>query len=390
MGWSMAVIVIGGGIGGLESAIYLRKYGFEVTLISDRDYLYLYPTSIWIPVAKRSFEEVSLPLKDFAQKHGFDLIIDSVTKIDVKAKELTLKSGKQPFETLVIAMGSGKMKVEGKDHAPSICGKPGESLVLKSQLDALIEKGSGVISMGFGGNPHDTSAVRGGPAFEMIFNVHNYLKRLKLRDKFELNFFAPMERPGQKMGDKAVDMMIKTFTKQNINMYFGKKIDKFSSEGVHFADETVLKSDLNMFIAAGAGHPVILESALPVTDAGFLKINDECQVEGHEDIYAIGDVAAIQGAQWRAKQGHLAEAMGRAVAYNLKNISDGKAKRHTYKDHMNIICLMDNGKNAALVYRSQKRAMMLPLPIVGHHLKKAWGWYYKNSKLKRFPRIPGM
>jgi sulfide:quinone oxidoreductase len=386
----MAVIVIGGGIGGLESAIYLRKYGFEVTLISDRDYLYLYPTSIWIPVNKRRFEDVTLPLADFAKVHGFELVIDGVTKIDTKKKELTLKSGKRPFETLVIAIGSGKMKVEGKDHAPSICGKPGESLVLKSQLDALIAKGEGVISMGFGGNPHDSSAVRGGPAFEMVFNLHNYLKRLKLRDKFELNFFAPMERPGQKLGDKAVDMMIKIFAKQKINMHFGKKIAKFSSEGVHFADETLLKSDLNMFIAAGAGHPVVLDSELPVTEAGFLKINEMCQVEGHEDIYAIGDVAAIEGEAWRAKQGHLAEAMGRAVAYNLKNISEGQAQRHTYKEHMNIICLMDNGKNAALVYRSKKRAMMLPLPIVGHHLKKVWGWYYKNSKLKRFPRIPGM
>ncbi len=384
------VIVVGGGIGGLESAIYLRKYGFEVTLISDRDYLYLYPTSIWIPVAKRSFEDVSLPLAKFAKVHGFNLIVDEVTKIDTKKRELKLKKGTQLYETLVLAMGSGKMPIEGKDHAPSICGKPGESLVLKSQLDALIQKGEGVISMGFGANPKDTSAVRGGPAFEMIFNVHNYLKRLKIRDNFELNFFAPMERPGQKMGDKAVDMMVKIFTAQKIHMHFGKKIKKFSSEGVHFADDSLLKSDLNMFIAAGTGHPVVVESGLPLSEAGFLKIDECCQVEGHEDIYAVGDVAAIEGVQWRAKQGHLAEAMGRAVAYNLKNKSEGKAKRHSYKDHMNIICLMDNGKNAALVYRSEKRAMMLPLPIFGHHLKKAWGWYYKNSKLKRCPRIPGI
>lgn len=384
------VIVLGGGIGGLESAIYLRKYGFDVTLVSDRDYLYLYPTSIWIPVSKRKFEDVCLPLEDFAKVHGFKLIVEAVKKIDSDKKEVRLVDMILSYDQLVIAMGSGKMPVAGKEHAPSVCGKPGESVVLKSHLDALIAKGGGRIAMGFGANPKDTSAVRGGPAFELIFNVHNQLKRLGIRDNFELNFFAPMGRPGQKMGDKAVDMMIKIFNQQKIGMYFGTKIQSFSSEGVHFADESLLKSDVTMFIAAGAGHQVVLESGLPVSEAGFIKIDENCKVEGLDDVYAIGDVASIEGEQWRAKQGHLAEAMGRAAAFNLKNSRDNKAKRQTYSEHMNIICLMDNGKNAALVYRSKKRAFMLPLPFCGHFFKKAWGWYYKNSKLKRFPRIPGM
>ena len=383
------VVVLGGGIGGLESAIYLRKYGFEVTLVSDRDYLYLYPTSIWIPVGKKSFEDVCLPLDAFAKVHGFHLLVDGVISINSRSKEVVCKKSKLSYETLVIALGSGKMKVEGKEHAPSVCGKPGESLILKSQLDALISKGSGSVAMGFGGNPKDSSAVRGGPAFEMIFNLHNRLKSLGIRDNYQLNFFAPMERPGQKMGDKAVDIMIKSFQKQNIEMHFGQKIKHFSSEGIHFANDSLLKSDVTMFIAAGTGHPVVLESHLPLSEAGFIKIDKECQVEGFEDIYAVGDVAAIEGEAWRAKQGHLAEAMARVVAVNLRNKRDGKDKRETYTEHMSIICLMDNGKNAALVYRSKSKELLLPLPIFGHFFKKAWGWYYKNSKLKRFPRIPG-
>jgi len=51
---------------------------------------------------------------------------------------------------------------------------------------------------------------------------------------------------------------------------------------------------------------------------------------------------------------------------------------------------MDMGSmGGALVYRNDKRAIMLPLPIFGHHLKKLWGWYYKASKLRKIPRIPG-
>jgi len=45
---------------------------------------------------------------------------------------------------------------------------------------------------------------------------------------------------------------------------------------------------------------------------------------------------------------------------------------------------------AAFVVRTSKKEIMIPLPIVGHWLKKGWGWYYKQSKMKRMFRIPGM
>lgn len=77
--------------------------------------------------------------------------------------------------------------------------------------------------MGFGGNPKDQSAVRGGPAFEVLFNLHNKLKKLGIRDNFTLNFFAPMEKPGAKMGQKALDMMEIYYKKLNINRYVGKR-----------------------------------------------------------------------------------------------------------------------------------------------------------------------
>jgi sulfide:quinone oxidoreductase len=52
--------------------------------------------------------------------------------------------------------------------------------------------------------------------------------------------------------------------------------------------------------------------------------------------------------------------------------------------------MMDSGDGAALVMRNHKKDAIIPLPVIGHWLKKGWGFYYKNSKLKRIPRIRGM
>ena len=43
-----SALVVGGGFAGLESAIQLAKAGLDVTLVSNRPYLFVYPTSIWI------------------------------------------------------------------------------------------------------------------------------------------------------------------------------------------------------------------------------------------------------------------------------------------------------------------------------------------------------
>jgi sulfide:quinone oxidoreductase len=58
------VVILGGGIAGVEAAIHLRKYNFEVELISDRDFLYIYPISIWIPTKEKKFEDVIISLQD--------------------------------------------------------------------------------------------------------------------------------------------------------------------------------------------------------------------------------------------------------------------------------------------------------------------------------------
>jgi sulfide:quinone oxidoreductase len=389
-------IILGGGFAGVDAAIHLQKMKYDVTLVSDREYFYIYPTSIWVPTHESEFSDVCLDLQELQKAHGFDLLLDSVAQISAKENRVTLESGNviDDYDYLIVAMGASKMKPKGVEHTLSICGAPEQSLEIRDKLDALVAKGSGRIAMGFGGNPKDSSAVRGGPGFELLFNVHNMLKKKRIRDKFELTFFAPMPEPGKRMGPKALKMMDVMFNKFGIKKHFGKKITGFSEEGTNFEDGTTLEADFTMFIPAGNGHQVIINSDLPTNEAGFIKTNDHSCVENRDgtltNVYAIGDIAALEGYDWRAKQGHIAEVMAKNVAHNIQERENGSRKFKGYHNHLNILCVMDSGDGAAFVYRDEKRAFMFPLPVVGHLLKKSWGKYCRYSKLGKIPRIPGM
>jgi len=113
-------------------------------------------------------------------------------------------------------------------------------------------------------------------------------------------------------------------------------------------------------------------------------------VPGLDGVWAVGDAAALQGPDWRAKQGHLAEVMARVAAANIAAQAAGRPERESYLPHVGITCLLDMGNGAAYVHRDAERERMIPLPVVGHWLKKGWGTYFALSKQRRVPRLPGL
>jgi sulfide:quinone oxidoreductase len=387
------IVVLGGGFAGIEAAIALAKERyFNVTLISNREYFYIYPTSIWIPTGEARFSDTTVSLEKLAKRRNFNLIIDEVEEINGTENYVQLQDGgRMVFDYAIIAVGAGKLKPKGVEHTLSICGRPEEALDIQKELDLLIAKGGGKIAMGFGGNPKDSSAVRGGPAFELFFNVHNRLKKLGIRDKFEMTFFAPMKTPGARMGSASTEKMNMIFQYMNLKQHYGKKIEEFRKGEVIFEDSTSLKADLIVFVPGSKGHEKMISSDLPLSEAGFIEVNQFNEVKGFDNIYAVGDVAKLEGADWRAKQGHIAEVMARNAAENIIIKENSLPfEKKSYTEHLNILCVMDTGDGAAFVYRDDNKQLMIPLPFIGHIMKKGWGVYTKLSKLGYIPRLPGL
>ena len=204
----------------------------------------MYPTSIWVATGETAFEDVCVDLADLARVHGFQFLEGAVETNDSAHRRVTIDGATHSADYVIVAIGGAKMRPKGVECTCTPCGDPSGSLVLHKALSALIEKGSGRIAMGFGGNPNDPSAVRGGPAFELMFNVDTLLRRRGLRDKFTLTFFAPMAVPGQPMGTRAVQTVEKLFARQGIVSRYGKKIVEFDDRGVVLEGGERIDADL--------------------------------------------------------------------------------------------------------------------------------------------------
>ncbi len=95
-----------------RAAIFLRKNNYDVTLISDRDFFYIYPTSIWIPTGEATMEDVSIPLQDLANAHKFELIVDKVESINAQEKIVKTANDEFKAEYLIVAIGMVRCSIK--------------------------------------------------------------------------------------------------------------------------------------------------------------------------------------------------------------------------------------------------------------------------------------
>lgn len=377
-----SALVLGGGFAGLGTAIGLRKLGLDVKLVSERRHLFVYPTSIWVVTGEHRIEQDLIDLMDLGKQHGFELVIGNVGQVNAKRSSAVVDGREYVADILVLALGAARKALPGMEHTVTVWGAPKDTVEVGNRLRALIDQGHGRIAVGFGGNPADPSAMRGGPAFEVMFNIAHRLRKLGLRNDFDLTFFAPMPSPGARMGERAAAMARARLEAAGVRLQVGKKLEGFDAQGVKLEGGDRVDADLVIYVPAGHGHPVLAGAELPLNQAGFVQIDGSCTVRGYGNVYAVGDVAALEGPEWRAKQGHLAEVMADVAVRAVKQRLAGNLPTESYIDRLSIVCLMDEGRDAALVMRDSRRARVVPLPLVGHWLKKAWGYYYRFTKYR--------
>ena len=244
---------------------------------------------------------------------------------------------------------------------------------LEKIRDRLREMEGGTIAIGFGGNPREPSAMRGGPIFEFLFGIDTLLRQQGRRDRFKLVFFSPAPEPGKRLGPKAMAGLLATMKKRGIETHLGHKMKGFEAnkvltEGGEFA------ADLILFMPGMTGNLWFDNSELPRSEGGLVKADAQCRVPGFEHTYVAGDSGSFPGPEWMPKQAHMADLQAAAAAANLLDGLNGKEPGATFK--VELMCIVDSLNSGMFVSRTQKGSTVLPPSIIGHWLKRFFEWWY--------------
>ena len=108
------VVVVGGGFGGLQAALKLRRAPVELILIDRRNFHLFQPLSYQVATGALSPGEVAYPLRSiFKRNRNVRVLLAEVAGFDLDRREVILRSAgglpapePVPYDTLIVAGGS--------------------------------------------------------------------------------------------------------------------------------------------------------------------------------------------------------------------------------------------------------------------------------------------
>jgi sulfide:quinone oxidoreductase len=280
-------------------------------------------------------------------------------------------SGTLTNDALLISSGGRFLKaMPGIEHALTICDGSAAAEAIRERLARL---DGGTLAFGFGTNPKEQGAMRGGPMFELLFGIDTLLRKQGRRDRFKLVFFNAAKEPGKRLGDKAVTGLLREMAKRDIATHLGHKLTGFEADKVKTEGGDV-SADLILFMPGMTGPAWAGEAALPLSNGGFFQADTHCQATGADKVYVAGDSGSYPGPDWLPKQAHIADLQAKAAAENLLLALDGKPPVAHFKPE--LICIVDTLDRGILVYRDEKRALILPPCRLFHWAKRFFEWNY--------------
>ncbi len=367
------IVILGAGFAALTAVRELRKHTLlaRITLVAPKaEFIYL-PSLIWIPSGLRQGSDLTLSLDRFIKDHDVEFVAGRVTGLSEDGRSVFTDAGTIANDALIIATGGRFIKkLPGIEPAITLCEGVAAAEAIRDRVDAMP---SGRIALGFGGNPDEPSAMRGGPMFELLFGLDTHLRQLGKRDRIELTFFNAAAEPGKRLGEKAVTGLLAEMAKRRIDTHLGHKLLSFSEQGVDTAGGHV-NADLILFMPGLTGPDWLAQTALPKSPGGFIQADEYCRVPGFDRVYVAGDAGSFPGPDWLPKQAHMADLQAQAAVANLLGALDGREP--AAKPRPELICIVDTLDKGILVYRDSKRALLFPSLHLLHWAKRLFERHY--------------
>ena len=373
------IVILGSGFAALTAVRELRKRdrALRITLVAPKAELMYYPSLILVPAGLRRGADLHIDVSGFLAEQQVEFHAGRVTGLADGGRTVLTDNGSLNNDALLIASGGRFLKaMPGIEHALTICeGAPAAEAI----RERLAKLDGGTIAFGFGTNPKEQGAMRGGPMFELLFGIDTLLRKQGRRDRFKLVFFNAAKAPGKRLGEKAVAGLLREMARRDIATHLGHKLTGFEADQVKTEGGDVA-ADLILFMPGMTGPAWAPDAGLPLSDGGFFKADKYCQVAGADNVYVAGDSGSYPGPDWLPKQAHIADLQAKATAENLLRALQGQSPVARFKPE--LICIVDMLDRGILVYRDEKRALILPPCRLLHWAKRFFEWQYLRTYRK--------
>ncbi len=356
------VVVVGGGFGGLQAAKALTRLPVDVILIDERNFHLFQPLLYQVATGGLSPGDIASPIRSVVRKQKrVSVLMTKAKGLDVQSKEVVTDHGEVPYDTLIIATGV-RHSYFGNDGWEEIA--PG----LKTIEDALRIRAK-VLSAFESAELEDDPARRAallsfvivgaGPTGVELAGALGELSRRTLRGDFR-RIDPALATIYLVEGDSRVlptfDARLSVRARRSLERLGVTVLNESRVTDIADGEVTIsaqgesrtLRSE-NVFWAAGVEACGFSLAVAEATDAktdsaGRIAVLENLTVDGHDDIFVIGDLASFPTPLPGVAQ--VAMQMGRHVARVLSHRFKGRAEpSFRYRDYGSLAVI---GRNSAV------------------------------------------
>jgi sulfide:quinone oxidoreductase len=295
----LRVLIAGGGIGALETALALRALagaGVRIDLLApDRHFAYP-PASVAEPF--RLGRTVRWELAELALDRGFGLIRDAVERVAPEAHQVITQGGAAlDYDVLVLSLGARpRLTVPG-----AFCFRgPQDTLTLRHELLEL-QPGARV------GYVVDGSSTWPAPAYELALMTEHWSRTE--RRGLDVVLVTSEPAPLAMFGASASERVERVLAERGIGLLTERSSDRFAGDVLHVAWDTPIPFDAAIALPALTGPAL---PGIPHDALGFAPVDEHGRVHRVSDVFAVGDMA-----DHAIKQGGLAAQQGDVVAHAI-------------------------------------------------------------------------
>ena len=324
---------MGGGFGGVVAAERLAQQlsdEHQITLVSRSRQFVFYPALVRLAFGKCDKKDVSFDLRDTMLNRRVNFIEAEVAHLDPFERKVSIAhgqvEGKLPYDYLIFALGRrlATEKVTGfYEHAYHLLNVD-KAITFGNAVQKFTE-GRAILGQCLG-------ARLPVPVYESAFALAHLLKAKGKRESTTITVVTPDTLESELRDAGAATAIKKALDVHQIELVQNSRIT--SVQQTSALTDTGVTLDFNLLMLVPPFRGSSAAHYLGVTDNdGYIHVDSNMRVKGHERLYAIGDCVAFSG----PKMGHMAVRQAEVAATNLAAEIEGSEPTSQYIHEMKFV-----------------------------------------------------
>lgn len=338
------ILVLGGGVGGLVTAVTLRKKlpsSHRIILVDQaRDHLFQ-PSLLWVLTGDRQPERIVRPLESLNRK-GLEVVRGRVESVDPAQRRAVVDGKVLAGDFMVIALGA-----ELAPEAIPGLAEAGHSLYTLEgatrMCEAVRRLDSGRLALLTAAPAYKCPAA----PYEAAMLLESVLRKRGARERVSLDLYAAEPGPMGVAGPEVSAAVRGMVEAKGIGYHPEHQIASVEPGRLRFSNGREAAFDLLGFVPLHRAPAAVREAGL-VNEAGWIPVDRATLQTAHEGVFALGDITTIPLKMGKPlpKAGVFAHAQAEVVANNLALALTGKGSPAAFDGHGECFVEVGDGKAA--------------------------------------------